>query len=507
MHKKKCINLFLLLAFVYKSVAQIPSIKDTVEYARSKAYQKNFIEADKLLTEYTNNNQNINALRLHAQVLYWMNEFSRSIEVFEYTIEAFPEISIVKLDFGRMLYELNKLPKAELVLNEYLLTDPQNPEANILLANINYWKGHLKKAREKLMIVLIPFPNNPMALAILNEINLVCTPTLKLNGDFASDSQPLERAGIQAEAGWYQSWLFSPTFQVNGNRFNSTDGNNNSLWMQLGNKIFLGYSGFSLGFKAGLFNHPAESKSLITTAISVNQKITKSIFINIGTEKIPYQYTTSSVSIPVMQQLSSLAIHLNKNDRWLAKAAYELQQFEDNNQIQTAYAWALAPILHKKYVKLKGGFVFSYANSVNNTFISINPINQIIGTNTPGDLIKGYYKPYFTPNNQIINSLLVSFEIQLSKRILITSNNNIGVFANADNPQLLFSKNQGNSYSIIKSYYKQSYSPMNFQTEIKIKLSDRLALSGLYEYNRLLFYTLSKSSVGLKYALINEKKK
>ncbi|WP_166690558.1 hypothetical protein [Fibrivirga algicola] len=43
-------------------------------FARSIAYKKNFAEADRLLSRFTSTKNEVNALRLHAQVLYWMKE-------------------------------------------------------------------------------------------------------------------------------------------------------------------------------------------------------------------------------------------------------------------------------------------------------------------------------------------------------------------------------------------------------------------------------------------------
>ena len=406
-----------------------------------------------------------------------------------------------------MLYELNKLSKSELLLNDYLLEDNQNPEANILLANINYWKGHFKTAREKVAVVLNAYPNNEKALAILKDINIYSAPYLKLDADFASDNQPLEKIGYNLETGWNNSWLFSPVFQASSYSFNSNEIIYNSFWMQLSNKILFGHSGFALNLKAGIFKHPGVIDPIFTGTAAVSQKLSKSLTLSACTEKIPYQYTIKSIEMPVMQQLSNLALNLNKNNKWLGKAAYELQQFDDANKLQTAYIWALIPLLHRQSFKFKAGYAFSYANADNNAFTLSKPLSTIIAAYKSGNTVPGVYIPYFTPNNQIINSVVTSFDIMFSKNLSFTLNANIGVLAYSNIPELVLTKNQGNNYSIIKSYNKQTFLPGGIQSEIKLKLSDRLTLSGIYEYSRLSFYTINKGSMALKYAFINEKKK
>ena len=473
---------------------------DTIEYARAKAYKKDFKEADRLLTIYSKEHKNVNAMRLHAQVLYWMKAFNRSETVYKNLLKAFPNEQVVKLDYGRMLYEMNKLQRAELLLNGYVMTNPQSPEANILLAYINYWKGHFQPAREKVAVVLAAFPDNKAALAFLKDIQIVTAPYLKLGADFASDDQPLKKTSYNIEAGWYKSWLFSPVVQANTYHFNTNDSTYNTVWARLGNKISFGNTGFSLSFKAGVFDHPAAAKAIFTGGGSVTQKITKLLSLYASTEKIPYQYTSASASIPVTQQFTGFGINFNKSDKCLGMAAYELQHYDDTNKIQTMYVWALIPIIHKQHFKLKAGYAFSHANADNNTFTSSQPLNTLISTTAPGSIVAGYYNPYFTPNNQTLNSILALVEIHLSKKVSFSLDGKVGVLTSSNNPELVFTRNSGNMFGIDKSYYKQSYTPIEFQSAINIKLSDRLTFISKYEYKKLLFYSINQGTISIKYA-------
>jgi hypothetical protein len=61
----KIIILFISLTFIINiAKSQNSSPVDTIEYARSKAYEKDFSVADKLLTEYNRFHKDVNALRL-----------------------------------------------------------------------------------------------------------------------------------------------------------------------------------------------------------------------------------------------------------------------------------------------------------------------------------------------------------------------------------------------------------------------------------------------------------
>ena len=502
---------FILLLFLSISIsrlyAQSAPVKDTLEYARDQAYSKKFYVADSLLTVYNANNADINGLRLHAQVLYWMKEFGRSITTYEKALMLFPDVKVVLLDYGRMLWELNKLSKADAVLNEYLLYDGQNAEANILLAYINYWNDQIKTAKEKLDKVLTTSPGNEQALALLNEIIVATAPYVKSGGHFASDDQPLKTSGLSAEAGWYKSWLLSPIIQFNSQQAVLKNTTYNSSWLQAGNKISFKHSGLSLHLKGGIFNHPTAANTLLTGAASLSLKVSGAITLNAGTERMPYQYTSTSIQIRVMQQHSVFAIQLNKNKKWLGKAAFELEGFDDGNKIQTFYVWSLLPFLDKKNIKLKAGYSFNYSNANKNVFTPTQSMGTIIANTAPGSQLAGYYNPYFSPSNQTVHALLVYAGLQLSKNVHFTSRASVGIVASANQPQLIFAKDQGNISFVDKSYYLQKYTPHEFNNELSIRFTDRLSTAIMYEYNSLLFYTINRGSLHLKYVFLHDKKK
>lgn len=503
----KKVLIFLHVFFLVILVnAQTSNPVDTIEYARSQAYEKKFIEADKLLTEYNLQHVDINAFRLHAQVLYWMKNFTRSAEVYERMLVSFPGLQVVKLDYGRMLFDKGKLIHAQEMLEDYKLYDSANAEVNILLARLYYWSGHIKMAKERLQDVLKPYPDNQTALNILNEINKATAPYIKSGGIYSSDDQPLRSFGVDLEGGWYKSWLLNPRLLINHNHFTLPDSTFNSMWIQLGNKISFGHSGFSINATGGIFKHQANNTSEVTGNIMLTQKISNAVSLEAFLAKRPYQYSSTSVRIPVMQAFSGGAINLNIANKWLGRAAYQIEKFEDANKVQTIYLWLLVPIINKNNFSLKGGYAFNHSNADKNTFASVKPLSTVIQTTANGGDVEGYYNPYFTPNNQTIHSLLGSIGIMLSDKVNFSSRLNIGVSASADNPGLVLNNNQ-NTYSINKSYTKRSYTPIDFQNELLIHLSSNVMISAVYGYTKLLFYTINRGALQLKYTFINENKK
>ena len=506
---KKNLILLCFIFFFCQLKAQIPKVIDTIELARSKAYNKNFTEADMLLSKYNLHHTDVNALRLHAQVLYWMKSVDRASQIYQKALTVFPDQHVIKLDFGRMLFESGKLQLAETQLTEYLLTDDKNIEANILLANINYWKGNIKNAKQQLAIVTNIYPNNERAVALLREINLATAPYVRLGAAFSSDDQPLNKSGFEAEAGWFQSSIFSPTLLVNANHFTIPDsiGRYNSLWLQAGNKINFGLSGLTLNVRLGIFNHQSKkTESFFTGSAMLSQKIFNIFSLEAGLERRPYQFTASSASIPVMQNFSVAALNLNKNNKWLGRASYQMEKFEDNNNVQTAYLWLLAPIISNKIISIKAGYGFNYSNANVNTYTPKKSINALIQTTAVGGSVNGYYYPYFTPNNQTIHSILGSIGLRISDRINFTTHANIAVSASADNPSLNLQKSMTNNYSISKTYSKLSYTPFDISNELLLNISEQFSITGSYHYSSFLFYKINFGAIQLKYCFINERK-
>ncbi len=493
---KKYICFLFSYFILFHLNAQDNSPSDTIGLARSKAYQKDFTDADRLLMQYNIDHSDINALRLHAQVLYWMKEFDRSIFVYEKALQLFPDVLIVQLDYGRVLYELNKLPKARQLLKQYLDHDSTNAEANIKIAYIDLWNGRITAAKKRASFLLQKYPGNVEAVDIMYQINYNTAPYIKAGINFSSDDQPLNRSDYLIEAGVYKSWLFSPVAQATFYQFKNYDSSFHSGWFRLTNIIQLGI-GSSLAFGGGIFQQNSNENNF-TGSVEFSQKIAKRFLFQAGYEKRPYQYSVASIKNPVLENVSSISLNFNQKNKWLSKAGYEMHHFEDGNNVNSVYFWLLAPIVAKTNFSLSAGYAFSHSNSDKNNFIPAKNITAIINSTPVNGSVQGVYDPYFTPLNQIIHAALASIKIGFSKKIELTSRASIAVSAKADNPALTLKKN-GNQYSISKTYTRINYSPLTWVTELKLSLSNKFTISGNYTYDHLLFYISNQGSIQLKY--------
>jgi hypothetical protein len=201
--------------------------------------------------------------------------------------------------------------------------------------------------------------------------------------------------------------------------------------------------------------------------------------------------------------LSEIGLNLDYKNRWLGRAAFQQQHFDDGNNNRTSYFWLLAPIINKNKISFKLGYSFSYANADNNSFKPKNPLSFPNIVNTA---VEGIYSPYFTPSDQTTHAALAYLKINFSKNVSFTSNINIGVYAHASHPYLYVDK-KGSTYFINKNYSDLSYTPMEISSEFQFKLSKSLIMTGNYTYSSLIFFKYNLGGLQLKYLFINDKKK
>jgi hypothetical protein len=499
---KVAVALFIVLFTIQHTVGQSIETTDTVSYARSLAWKKQFEDADQLLTAYNSYHAGLNSLQLHAQVLYWKKAYSRSMACYNDAIIRFPGSYALKFDYGRMLFELNHLNKAKILLNEVLAHDSSQAEAAKYLAYIDLWTGHLRPAGDKAKNILKKDAGNADALAILGQIKNYTTPYLLLNVGHESDDQPRTGNCYRIEAGQYRSWCWSPVLQAQINQYAINDSSYRSLWLQAANKISIG-SKTSFQLAAGMFQHLLHSGgAYFTGRIGIMQKLGAFYSLEAAFEKKPYQYSIASVIKPVLAEDATIALNLNKNDKWLGKAGYQQQHFADTNNIHTAYAWLLFPVVTTKTFKLKAGYAFSYANSDKNNYVPKSPAS--VPAAALHSTLPGVYDPYFTQQRQVINALLASMSISFSTAVELSTRVSVGIYAHADNPSLTVERSRSNQTYINKSYATLSYTPVEWVNTLQVKLSPAFSIQCVYNYAQLLFYTRNQGSVQLKYNFIHD---
>lgn len=477
---KYFLPLFLLFCLLPFSHAQ-----DTLALAREKAFGQNFHAADQLLQAYNARRDDLSALWFHAQVLFWKKDFTRSAEVFERAISAFPEAHFLRLEYGRNLWNQGEIYPAQEQLLSYLGTDSLHFEANMLQAYIEYWTGRLPLAKKRIGLLQAQDPSYSPVQDLLAELESVSAPWLSLKTGYLSDDQPLGASQTELEGGKYISWLLNPTFHVEYSHFGWEGEIHPVFQAQLRNQVFFGKTKTRAELSAGLMAPlSGESPAKMLGGILVSQSLPAHFTLEAGLHQRPYLYTLASIRAPLTETFSQAALRFDYQGKWLGKAAFEQQAFSDQNAIQTAYAWFLATLLDRWGLRVQAGYAYSHATAGESRF-------------QPDQT----YAPYFTPANQEVHAILGSLRYS-PKKWQFAARVSAGVSAQADIPYFYLDLNPDGEVENFIGFSRDSYSPLEITGEVSRGLGAHSSLSAVYSYQRLLFYTLHYGGLQIKHQFV-----
>jgi tetratricopeptide (TPR) repeat protein len=460
----------------------------------------------------------VDVIRLHGQALYWSKDFGATRNYFRASIERNPQLEILKLDYGRILFELNQLNEARIILNDYLKAEPENAETHLILGKIAYWQGKRpKKSLQHLYAVHKHYPSNQEATDLIKEVRQNTSPYLKISSSRYTDSQPLEYIHTTIETGFYQSAWLQPSIQLQ-NRLFSED--LNAQHFQFSNKSAFPKSKTAVLMRAGVFLNSWTNETPHTAGIEIRQQLSNNYELAGGIDRSPYLYTLRSLSSNVMQTNYSASIGRETGNKFKGKVTFQHQLFEDNNFVQWFSLWTLFPIASTPAIQFDIGYAFLAAGSKENRFVLENPDDANLSPTAPGNTYPGVFDPYFTPQKQIVHSLLAKIDLKLGSSVKISFNNNIGVFARIDNPEFVqggtggtkpgnpvFPPGTTQPGGIYKVFTPTQYLPLDLKSTISWNLSKKIMLSGEYNYFKTIWFDSHTFSAGLKMNFWNDKKR
>lgn len=497
-------KLLLLIPAVFLStILTAQQTTDTLLMANQKVAEKDFAAAATLLSEYNQHHTEKDALWLQARLLYWMKNYPAAMAAYDDAVANYPGDMDLRLDYARMLFGTKNFQRAREQSAEVLKSDSLHAEANVMVAYMDLWSGKMKTARQRAQFILHHYPGNTDAATILQQVNEWTAPYIKAGVGFQSDDQPKKGSITGVEAGVYLSRFFSPAMEMQWSKFDVKNRKYSSVLFRGRNKFSFGGFGLTLG--AGVFHHAAANENSLTWLVQLQQKIGGALTAEAEFEKRPYQYSVASVMQPLLEHFSSLGISLNIKNKWLGRAAWQSQSFDDDNKINTVYAWLVAPVVSAKSFNLKLGYSFSSANADENRFVSAAPVEELSATTPVNSFVAGVYDPYFTPANQQVHALLGSISLPLSKHFVFNTRVGYGFSASADNPQIQLAQNMGNGYYLRKTYAPTSYTPVEWVSSLQVLASKQLSFDLEYNYQQLLFYTNQSGMLYLKYKLLHGK--
>lgn len=480
-----------------RGLAQSP--KDTLQTAQRLLQQNQLSEAEQLLATYHKTARNPYSYQLHAQLLYWTKRSGKALALYEKGIGEFPTATFLQLDYGRTLFQLGKLKKAKEQLEQYLQTEMLHAEAHIMLAYIEAWEGNAKGAQQRISLLQQHYPGNQSVKELAQYYNRYFTNSIDAGYTYLSDDQPLQSNQFRAGYTARHSALFSPFISGSFTQFSEVPNGVNTAWVQAGNLWQLGFGSTKLRTAAGVFVN-RQTGSRLTGEVSLRQKLTPALSLDLAAMRQPYQYTISSIQSPFLYNTFSGALQFDRK-QISGSAGAEMQSFDDGNKVVTLYAWALYPLIKAERLVLKAGYSYSYAHADQNRFTPAKTVTEAAQTQPAYTLVQGIYVPYFTPTNQQVHALLANIAATIHPKVRIRGSASFGFSAKADNPYLLL-ENRGNNFFISRNFYQQAYTPVEVEAGIETAVSAPLSLELTYKYSRLFFYTRHLAGIQLNYRFI-----
>jgi len=506
--------LFITVFFIHKAEGQTQTFYDSLNIAKMQLNQGQIKEALEILDILEKANPgDENVIRVKGQALYWSKDFNLTKSYFQNSIQSYPSLPWIKLDFGRILFELNELNDSEEILKEFLLLQPDNPEALQKLAEINYWTGGKPSTSYSyLNRIFDQYPDNESALKLKKEIHLNTAPRIGVQSTYYSDTQIMEYLGFRAKAEFYHSALLQPDFLAEIRNYQNDA---SVLIAQVGLKSSLLQSGTDIFLRGGFANSSLWESQELTYGAELNQRLPSRLNFAVSLDREYYLYTLASIAQPINPFTFRSSFGRETGTSLIGKVLYQKSFFEDENWVETIAAWFLIPVIQSSAIQFSLGSSVSFSDSKEVRFSENLPIINQVGNTSIESVIPGSYNPYFTPINQQIIGGLGKLKFDFNPKLSLSLTGNVGLYARIDNPNMIYygtppgqGIGQGNRPISQDDVYlvliDQEYNPFDLNATIDWKVSPKTTLATSYNYQKTIFFNNSQLNLGLKFSLWNE---
>lgn len=499
--------LLFSMSFSNLSVAQANKSKqdapDAFKTAKDYIAKKQFRKANRVLKTYhAAHPRDMNALWLQAQVQLYRNNNKQSNDLYQSAIKLEPNNDYLKLSYIHSLADMGKSGQAENML--YVMENGGSDYSDIALlhARLYYYQGNNKKAAAHVKKALQYDGNSTEANELNDQINIAKAPKISLTTSYLSDNQPLSvlMSGIRLEKSFHRAL----TLYIDGSDYHFMQSKvSDAPWIKAGNKMYFPKAGLRVNVGAGVMKFPIKDEVSWTGELSLNEKISQQFDVDLGVDRVPYFGTKSSVDTNISAMRFSAMLNWHKSN-WLAQAAFINSTYRDNNNVYSAYAYFLAPIVVFPTGKLQMGLSSSYSGANENRYQPTRTVGEVLANYTPNPRIGGDYIPYFTPYDQYINAVLLSFGVNASKEVSININGDVG-YGSTYNPYFFLDKNAAGSVFIAKGYSTEHFTPHSASFALNYKISKSWNLSGKYTYRSTYFFNSNYVTLGLDKSFLPHK--
>ena len=501
---RTCVLLLILFTLPFSSsYGQVKKKLDTLKMANQLIAERKFAKVNVILSKYRKSHpKDFNAIFLLAQTELWSNNFRKSNALYKEALKMQPDNGEVKSSYIQFLLDLGKFDTAAAMLAKMDEQGNSEPTTSIMMTRLYYWQGNYPKALEYVNKALQEDSKNNSAKALEDEIELAKAPRISLNTGYVSDNQPYK--ALTSSLRYDQSFHRLLSLYINVDDYRFMQGKTfDAQRVTIGDNLSFPKIGLQLGVNGGMVKYAYQNMTDWTAGITATQKITHQVNLEIAAERGPYFDTKTSVDTNITA--IKLSSKLNWNKRyWKAQVAYLANVYADDNYVNSAYAWIIAPIEVSDNAQFHLGYSLSYSNAYDSRYSATESASQIL-SHYPDLTITGLYQPYFTPRNLWVNSVIAVLHAKLSKKMDLGINADVG-YATISNPYLFLSNSTGD-VTIKRDYTTAFFKPFNATVTLGYHLNRSWMLTGRYMYKSNYFYSSNFVGISVEKSFLKKKKK
>jgi len=460
---------------------------------------QNFEAADEILSREAATKHNFYALWLHAQVKYALNKIKKADALYQQAISLNHDDKEILLDYGNFLLNNGNIVASRKILMEYNEYNPSNLKATALLAQADLWEGKMKSANQRIS----ELDNKNYDPQEVLYLKAYFDYLRKFRGEgtlyLYIDDQVVEYIGSNISGNIYINRYFKPYAKVDARQFEArrnpfTENNSSLLTAQIGNTSFISRTKTHVTLGYGLFM--SDFKNFNTWHLTISQTLTKRIKAEASYNTNPYLYTAIGVSQPFIYAEKRFDIAYEQKEKTYSKSGFIHWQFSEMGSVSTAYTYWLQSVYSQKYFRFFLGYSLNYSSSSINRFRPIDDVNEFTPVNEP---LPGVFDPFFSPQNQWVNSALCKLKIQF-KKISFDTQFSYGFYAFADNPTIFADVDNNGNYTSTKEFYTLYYHPIEVNLTLGYGQKNNERIFFVYDFRSLFFFTAHQ--FGFKIPLI-----
>jgi hypothetical protein len=253
------------------------------------------------------------------------------------------------------------------------------------------------------------------------------------------------------------------------------------LGLELGGDLLLGAPG--AGRAEGVTTHgERNSETVVLSSGRARLGLIERFSLRLSAERGRYTATLASLDTLVMATILEIALDRAAEPGWAGEIVARRAGYGDDNPVNTAFAWLLAPLHRSATQSLRAGYAIGWQDAERSNWA---PYGTLSGAVVPREIV-GRYSPYYTPEEVLTHILLLNGALATGSAWW-SFNGAVGVAASELAPVLILASDESGARPDLW-FYRRTFTPFSAELAFARPLGSASALSVAGEYRRTAYY-------------------